>query len=1841
VATGAWRHVAGVFDGSQMRVYVGGVMDGSVSTTSGPGSGTGAFYIGRHSTSYSPYYFGGLIDEVRVSAAALYSSNFTPGLGAGSNVRGLWKFDGQTPNDFSGNGNNGTLQNTPTYSTDVPSSGSGSQRPAPVAGGPYSGQVAQAVSFSSSGSFDPDGTIISYLWNFGDGATASTANPSHAYATPGLYTATLTVTDNAGLLASATTVVTISNNGNARLDPLNQTGGSGENPLSQNFNWTLPLVGLQGRAGMDLNLSLSYNSLVWTRNGSYISFDDDRGFPTAGFRLGFPVIQPVYYNSEVGKNAFLLIGSDGSRTELRQVGASTLYEAADSSYLLLDANTMVLRTTDGTQLKYAWKGSEYNCTEVKDRNGNYITVNYNSFARVDAFIDTLGRVIRFNYDANGLLTSITQIWNEGTPSQSTHNWATFEYSNTTIQTTFSGLTVSGPSNGSTIKTLSRVRLSTGARYDFSYTSWGQVWKITGFAADEHQLNYRAYKLPGSPLSAETPGNDCPRFTERRDWAENWNQNVSGVEQEAITAYATPTPDSWTMPDGTAQSGMRADVTAPDGTTVNKIYFMGVKDTASGWRRGLPALVNTYSSGVLQRQMMTTWTQDNTSVSYPLNPRLIETNTYDPAGNRARVQTTYQQFTFANGTSCQLPRDMKEYAANATTVLRSTRTDYHSNAVYTDRRIIGLVTEKRLYEGDVDNGGVLKSKVGFFYDNENSSSSIQGNDAPVQHDNTSYTASFVTGRANLSSVRRYDVDNTAQFTTTRSTYNTAGAVFSMADAANHTTQRSYIDSFSDGVSRNTLAYPTMTTDPDGYSSTAKYNFDFGAVTYNRTPQPNTTQNLPGPEQTLSYDNFGRLLQTTNVVNGAYTRYEYPTSNVRVDTYRTIQQGLGEAHSFEIKDGMGRVIATAMDHPGSVGGYSGQKFVYNVMGQVTKTSNPTETNASGAPSQWAAAGDDAAAGWLYTEQSYDWKGRPLTTTNPDLTTKTASYAGCGCAGGQVVTLTDEGTLDGGIAKRRQQKIYSDVLGRTVKTEVYNWQGGSVYSTTVTSYNVRDQIMQSREYAGVEGSGTYQETTLAYDGYGRLQSRHVPEQDIAAATVWTYNADDTVNTVTDARGASQSYAYNNRHLPTSIAYGAPAGSGIALPAQVILSYDGAGNRVSMIDTFGTKSYQYDLLSRLTQETRGLPIGTYSINYSYNLAGRIASITDPFGANFSYTRDLQGRMKTVTGSPYAGVTNYVNGVEYRAWGAPKSVAYEGNSSTIAFNARLQPTQFRLTANGTGASIIRENYSYFADGRLATVMDLDDSGGSNPPATLRFLSRSYSYDHVGRSTGGQGTGIATMPAVPYSQSYSYDQFGNMTVRSGAYYVYSQSPPSSADIATYSNNRRSNWNYNADGQVISTPSTSTDLPRTMTYDAAGRMRTTTQSSQSGTVTYSATYDGDGQLVHEVNTSSGSSTTAYIVRSTVLDGEVLTRLDQSGNKLTTHVPAEGLLFSTQSGSLIVTTYRDPLGITETSLGVYDPLGNYIPYRPSGSPQPPIGSYNSGSMSGLGSSLSNANNYALGCVMDGLPTNCKLVGQAIARGQAKSIGIMGLALIPQVTRLMSSFTATGAEFRTVAGSQSKSTTVELAGGYGFTWSRGVVELWTHYIIAPGLQLGFEQNPQKPSAEPVDPRDVRRRLLSNEEMGYLRHYFYSITGNEDCAKFIEDFLNKAAELNPQHKMVSDDIRGMFESIASGGGFWSASGASYNTIGGDILKNSGAIYFLNDPRFYSFGRPNRKAELAYLSVTFHGMAQTAIHELMHHAGFGDRALANTAAFLRKENVSFANNWEGTLAASKYWNTLLDEHCQ
>lgn len=88
----------------------------------------------------------------------------------------------------------------------------GNQPPVAVASvSSTSGTAPLSVTFSSAGSSDPEGSTLTYDWDFGDGTSAIIANPAKTYSTQGNYTASLVVYDSAGI-ASLPSSVSISVN---------------------------------------------------------------------------------------------------------------------------------------------------------------------------------------------------------------------------------------------------------------------------------------------------------------------------------------------------------------------------------------------------------------------------------------------------------------------------------------------------------------------------------------------------------------------------------------------------------------------------------------------------------------------------------------------------------------------------------------------------------------------------------------------------------------------------------------------------------------------------------------------------------------------------------------------------------------------------------------------------------------------------------------------------------------------------------------------------------------------------------------------------------------------------------------------------------------------------------------------------------------------------------------------------------------------------------------------------------------------------------------------------------------------------------------------------------------------------------------------------------------------------------------------------------------------------------------------------------------------------------------------------------------------------------------------
>jgi PKD repeat protein len=69
------------------------------------------------------------------------------------------------------------------------------------------------VTFKGDGSYDPDGFISAYDWDFGDGSGSAETNPAKTFSVPGTYIASLVVIDNAGLSGASQTIsIQVGNN---------------------------------------------------------------------------------------------------------------------------------------------------------------------------------------------------------------------------------------------------------------------------------------------------------------------------------------------------------------------------------------------------------------------------------------------------------------------------------------------------------------------------------------------------------------------------------------------------------------------------------------------------------------------------------------------------------------------------------------------------------------------------------------------------------------------------------------------------------------------------------------------------------------------------------------------------------------------------------------------------------------------------------------------------------------------------------------------------------------------------------------------------------------------------------------------------------------------------------------------------------------------------------------------------------------------------------------------------------------------------------------------------------------------------------------------------------------------------------------------------------------------------------------------------------------------------------------------------------------------------------------------------------------------------------------------
>jgi len=194
-----WHHLAGVYNGRHIYVFVDGVLDCNPVSYSDINTCTGSVNIG-YTKLWNCCRFKGLIDEVRILNVAKNASWLST------------EYKNQKePSTFYIVGNEETSNIKPTadftYSPENPS-------------------ILDVIQFTDE-SIDPDGDIVSWLWDFGDGSTSTLQNPTHQYDEIGTYDVSLNVTDDYGAYDETSKEITVVN-----VPPTADFTYSPENPTS-------------------------------------------------------------------------------------------------------------------------------------------------------------------------------------------------------------------------------------------------------------------------------------------------------------------------------------------------------------------------------------------------------------------------------------------------------------------------------------------------------------------------------------------------------------------------------------------------------------------------------------------------------------------------------------------------------------------------------------------------------------------------------------------------------------------------------------------------------------------------------------------------------------------------------------------------------------------------------------------------------------------------------------------------------------------------------------------------------------------------------------------------------------------------------------------------------------------------------------------------------------------------------------------------------------------------------------------------------------------------------------------------------------------------------------------------------------------------------------------------------------------------------------------------------------------------------------------------------------------------------------------------------------------------
>ena len=1275
----------------------------------------------------------------------------------------------------------------------------------------------------------------------------------------------------------------------------------------------------------------------------YLQNSTNSGALCLNFNNGFPATT---------LRRFILITSDGDEHELRDqsydgqpltytfstgngAARGTIFRSSDGSDLTFISDTPIFdvcsngRSETGTGYLLFPNGTRYRFVDgllqtIRDRNGDTLTFTYGTnvsdqrtYRRLTQVVDSINRSVTIAYSDVGIVDPPVLLYDQitykgfGGTQRSIKVWYSdlgqalrSGYTLQTYNCLFPGLNstwVCGGSGGNntiyTASVASKVELPNGDVYRLYYNPYRELARLETPTGAAIEYDYS----PQNP-NYTTVKTITRRVAERRVFvnANDASPALRQVYSSTTTVDQSVTPFVFTTtslieyrnPTNLLGSEQHLFHGAGDSKTL-----IGVPPTYKAWDEGLEFQINVFdSNGTLLRSVQSTW-QQRAHVSWWPQPNTQDSQANEPTQDPRIAQTdivladanlqSRKTFVYSNDAHNNVA-DVYEYDYGIGApgpLVRRTHTDYltvnpvngvsyanpTNGSTYTlsDPHLRSLPTQTSIY----DAAGIERARVTIEYDNyANDGAHAALADCPsISGLDPSFNTSYQT-RGNVTKTTRWLLSTSTAFNSYRQ-YDIAGNILKAIDPRGNATLSEYADRFgspdtearsnaapAELTGNTSYAFLTKSTNPLNHISFVQYDYYIG--------RPVNTEDVNGNVSSYTFnDPLDRPTQIRRAAGSSITTQSSFTYN-DVNNIITVTSDLNTANDnllvrTVLYDGLGRTTETRQYEGGT--NYIVTQQQYDSLGRIFKVSNPYRP--------W----QSESAAWTTT--AFDALGRVASVTTPDNAVVTRVYSG------NTTTMTDQAG--------KLRRTVTDALARLIRADEPDANnnldvGGTPVQPTTYTYDVLDNLTGITQGA--------QTRTFVYDSMNRLASGTNPE---GGATTYLYDNNGNLTSKVDARNITTAFVYDALNRVTSRSYsdGTPT---VTYTYDAISVSNSKGRVTSVSSSVSATNYiSYDAMGRVLGASQVTDGQTYSMSYSYNLAGAPISFTYPSGRVISLEYDPAARLAGVrdqqSGLYYAGATSSdsTNRIKYAAHGAV-SVMKLGNNlwEHTDFNNRLQASLIGLGTSSTDSSTIRLTYNYGTTNNNDNVQSVSYLGGG-----LSY-TQTFGYDQLNRLT------TATESGTSWSQTNKYDRYGNRAIDLGG---------GNQSLTFNTANRITNagYTYDAVGNLTN------DSVRSFGFDADNKIKTVNG------VTDVYRYDGDGNRVRK-NFASGEK-----VRMVYSADQLIAEYDLTTGFLTKEYiyGAKGLVATIEPGAGTKYTTVDHLGsprvVTNSTAGVVS-RHDYMPF-----------------------------------------------------------------------------------------------------------------------------------------------------------------------------------------------------------------------------------------------------------------------------------------------------------------------------